>query len=140
MENMPKALIQNVNHPQQLRERMLDPAYKQRSMIGSVLLLTDKYETSALFYSLAYKFRSSFIFGECRAKNLAMAKEFGVKKYPLIIALVPKGKGNESYSDEFDLLRFSGDVNGDAISSWLEKVIAACREKDESKRRNEWGL
>jgi hypothetical protein len=119
---------------------VLDPAAKARSKAGAVVLLTDKYETSALLYSLAYKYRSNFVFGESRAKNLAMSKEFGLKKYPLIVALVPKGKGNESYSDQFDLLRYSGDLQSDAISAWLDQIVSSSRDKEEGKRRNEWGF
>jgi curved DNA-binding protein CbpA len=114
MDQMPTSLIVGINHVMQVKERL--PA-------SSILLLTDKYETSALYYCLAYQFRDSLTFGESRAKNLGLAKEFQVKKYPLLVALVPKGKGDESYSDELDILRYSGTMKLDALSKWVGDIV-----------------
>jgi len=120
IDHMPKSLVHNINHVEQAKERLLS---KQNSS-GAVLLLTDKYETAPLYYSLAYHYRQNFIFGESRAKNLKLVKEFGVKKYPLLVAIVPKGKGEESYSDTHDLVRFtSRELKGDPIIKWLDGVL-----------------
>jgi curved DNA-binding protein CbpA len=142
MSQMPRDLVVNINHVQQIQERILGSSpnrntiNKNTKMAGSVLLLTDKYETSALYFSLAYKYRSNFLFGESRAGNLNLAKEFGVKKYPLLLAFVPKGRGTEKYSDEWDLVRYEGEATYEAISKWLVKVLAAV----ETKQRAEYGL
>jgi hypothetical protein len=138
---MPRELVQNVNHASQIPERLLDPVAKaakgkSAALAGAVLLLTDKYGTSALYFALAYRYRSSLLFGESRAGNLALAKAFGVKKYPLLLLFVPTGRGTERYSDDWDTIRYDGDLKADAIGRWLDKSL-----KDgEAKRRNEYGL
>jgi len=122
IDSMPKESVKNINHISQVNERLLDFVKKNKKMQGGVLLLTDKYETSALYYSLAYQFRSSLIFGESRAKNLGLAKEFGVKKYPLLVAFVPKGMGEKNFNDKFDLMTYQGKLKSKDISAWLKKL------------------
>jgi len=80
-------------------ELLLHRPAKERK-VGYILLLTDTPETSPKFASLAYEFRKDFIFGESRAKNLSLARQFKVRKYPLIIAFVKK-----SYSKDFKTIR-----------------------------------
>jgi hypothetical protein len=70
--------VQNVNHVVQIHERLL--ANNNNNNKPAVLLLTEKYETSSLYMNLAHQYRSSFTFGESRAKNVIMAKEFHVQK------------------------------------------------------------
>lgn len=148
MENMPKGLIKNINHPKQVAERLLDPlgnASSSNKRIASILLLTEKYETSALYYSIAYMHRGQFLFGESRAKNLNLSKAFGAKKYPLLLALVPKGNGDESYNEAFDVIRYDGSLKNDPISSWLNQVSKRLKSKPSSsserrKQRAEYGL
>lgn len=147
MDNMPRQLVLNINHQTQVRERLLEPVKKKRSMLGAVLLLTDKYDTSALYFALAYKYRSTFAFGESRAKNLGMAKEFGVKKYPLLLAFVPKGQGDENYNADYDLVRYSGELKSDGIAKWLDALVSKSkkasgpsRQQQDGRRRNEYGL
>jgi curved DNA-binding protein CbpA len=152
MEHMPKQLIHNINHVvPHIEERLLGAAAKRR-LRGAVLLLSDKYDTSALYYSLAYQFRNAFVFGESRAKNLKMAQAFGVKKYPLLIVFVVKGKGAESYSATHDIVRYSGtDFKKDAIAKWLDGVVKSLGSSgdgakpkssasDRRKRRNDYGF
>ena len=81
LTHMPKHLIHNINNKPQMEERLLSTDKP------AVLLLTDKYETSSTLFSLAYQFRKDFTFGESRAKNINMAKEFSVKKYPHLVVL-----------------------------------------------------
>ena len=114
VENMPTDLIQNINHVSQIHDRLLS---KNKD---AVLLLTDKYETSTLYMSLSYQYRSDFIFGESRAKNLELSKEFGVKKYPLLIAIV-KQHGQVKWGN-YELIRYEGSINGKEISRWLESL------------------
>jgi hypothetical protein len=115
VDNMPRDLIQNINHVSQVEHRLLGNVKKT-----AVLLLTDKYETSTLYMTLAYQYRSNFIFGESRAKNLGLSKEFGVKKYPLLIAIV-KERGREKWG-EYQLIRYEGPIKGTEISQWLDSL------------------
>lgn len=154
MEHMPQDLIHVINHPSQVTERLIlavkQSAAKQKKGTVSptaVLLLTDKYETSALYYSLAYRFRhSTWIFGESRAKNLKLAQEFGVKKYPLLVALVPVGSGDESYSASADLIRYDGSMkSSEALAKWLDGIDHTPKQKqrkpkESAKNHNEYGL
>lgn len=131
VDHMPKSLVHNVNHIQQAQERLLS----KEGYLGAVLLLTDKYETSSLYYALAYHYRRKFVFGESRAKNLLLAKEFGVKKYPMLVLIVPKGKGDESYSDTHDLVRYKGDVKRDPIVKWLDGILAKLEGKPNTSQK-----
>jgi len=169
MEHMPTALVHNINNVPQLEERLLDSIGTTSSAgrttggkaRGGVFLLTEKYETSALFYSLAYKYRGTFVFGESRAKNLNLAKVFKVKKYPLLLAFIPKGipmKGMTAspYSEKYDMVQYNGsELSSDAISTWLDQVEQAITSRrkpsawgsssthtkaQESRRRAEYGF
>lgn len=124
MNSVPKALIQNVNHPRHLHDRVLDRVATSRSKVAAVLLLTDKLVTNAFLYGLAYKYRSKLVFGESRAKNPDMAEHLGVITYPHIIAFVPTGGiGYEWYLVKFEMLRYSGEPTIDAISAWLDQIL-----------------
>ena len=128
LDSMPRSLIVGINHLTQVKERLCSKANGK----GAILLLTDKYETSALYFSLAYRFRDAFTFGESRAKNLGLAKEYHVKKYPLLVALVPLGKGDERYNDEFDISRYQGNMKLDALSKWVDGVAKKLRKPKKS--------
>lgn len=120
LENMPKKLVKNINSLSQIDDRLFEPLRSKKQFTGGVLLLTDKYETSAMYYSLAYQFRGSLVFGESRAKNLALSKHFGVKKYPRLVVFVPKGSGEISYDDRFDLMTYQGSPKSQDIAAWLK--------------------
>merc|ERR1711862_273326 len=92
MQRLPFNIIINVNHIAHIQQRLLHMTKY------TILLLTDKYDTSALYVSLAYQFRDKFIFGESRAKNLALAKQFAVKKYPFLLAFFPNYKLSKTSS------------------------------------------
>eukprot|EP00978_Attheya_sp_CCMP212_P004532 scaffold9878_cov45-Attheya_sp.AAC.1 len=123
LDQMPNDLVINVNHPTQIDERLLDPVANTDAKVGAVLLLTDKYDTSPVYSGLAYQYRSQLIFGESRAQNLNMAKALGVKKYPLLLVFVPKGTGDQAYSNQFDMIRYTNKVKSDAVSKWLDNVL-----------------
>jgi hypothetical protein len=91
IEKTPFDRVHMINHPSVIDERLKNPSKKEKKF-GSILLLTDKYETSSKYASLAYQFRDQFIFGESRGKTLSMAKELDVKKYPTIVAFLPNNK------------------------------------------------
>lgn len=118
MEHMPKKYVNNVNSVQQLEERLLPSNFQKLA----VLLLTDKFETSSMYFNLVYYFRQDFAFGESRAKNLKLAQTFQVKKYPQLLCFVPAKLGEEKYNDEYGVIRYTGEVKKDAITEWLEGV------------------
>jgi hypothetical protein len=130
-EHMPTHLIRNINHTPQLEERL--QMKQQGSSKASVLLLTDKYETSSMYYGLAYHFRSKFLFGESRAKNLKLAQTFHVKKYPLLIAFVPASLGEEKYNEEYGIIRYKGTVNKEGIVEWLDGISKSIAKSAKSK-------
>jgi curved DNA-binding protein CbpA len=138
LEHFPKHLIHNVNNLPQMEERLLGNNKKP-----AVFLLTDKYETSSMYYGLAYHFRKSFVFGESRAKNLKLAQFFKVKKYPSLVALVPAAMGEETYNDDFGIIKYNGEVNKDDIVTWLDeiakKVRSASKAETSSQRRRKEG-
>jgi thiol-disulfide isomerase/thioredoxin len=117
VENMPSELIHNTNNVAQMQERLLD------SKKPAVLLLTDKYETSSTIYSLAFQFRNDLTFGESRAKNINLAKEFKVKKYPLLVAFDKKG----------NRYRYDGGMAKESIVAWLQGLLK--RDEFKSTRR-----
>ena len=135
--HMPQHLIHNVNNAPQLEERLFLKEGEQ----PAVLLLTDKYETSSLYYSLAYQFRTDFVFGESRAKNLKLAQQFGVKKYPQLIVFVPASgsrqmAGEEKFNDHVNMIRYNGDLDKDSITKWLEQVAAKRKTSSSSSRKS----
>lgn len=123
LENMPVHLVNNVNNVPQLEERLLPPKFRKMA----VLLLTDKYETSSMMYNLAYYFRSTVAFGESRANNRKLAQIFKVKNNPQLIAFVPAKLGEEKYNDEYDLIRYTGEVKKEKIIKWLEGVFQSVK-------------
>jgi len=131
MENIPFSLVLNVNRIDQLNTRLIEPicntSEKQRiHKLGSIFLLSDKFETSTLYASLAYSYRTKFLFGESRAKNLLLAKEFGVKKYPMIVALIPNcdhRAAPSSFKERYHLMKYDGEIKGDNISKWIDGLI-----------------
>ena len=72
-----------------------------------------------MYYSLVYQFRKDFTFGESRAKNLNLAKFFGVKKYPELVVFVPANVAQEEYNDEYGIIRYPGVLKKEAIVEWL---------------------
>lgn len=142
MECMPKDLIINVNQPPQVVTKLLEPLTLSKLHDGAVLLLTDKYETNALYYSLAYRYRHHFLFAESRGKSLNIAKEMQVKKYPTLIAILPKQSTNLGtlYQDKYRLLRYSADspVNLEALSQWVDQLPKRASQRQNSRSSSSW--
>ena len=147
MENMPKEYINNINNLPQLEERLLfssasnpNPNIKNRSSLPAVLLVTDKYKTSSMFYSLSYYFRNDFVFGESRGKNLKLSRTFAVKKYPTLVAFVPLScseLSKEKYNDEYGLVRYTGSLKKEKITAWLEKIKTNIAKGEKKKKRRQ---
>jgi len=54
---------------------------------AGVILFTSKSETSALYKSLAMRYKGKLAFGEVRSSNAELSKRFGVTSYPTLIAV-----------------------------------------------------
>lgn len=126
LKQSPFARVQTINHPSQIELKLLQPAKTERK-IGSILLLTDKYETSPKYVSLAYQFKDDFNFGESRGKTQSMAKHFNVKKYPVLVAMVLKRNG------EHETERLE-DLNSQDLGKWVDGLVKKYGSK--SKRRS----
>lgn len=124
-----EGLIVNVNSLQHVKSRILASSPTPGHPSIAILLLTDKYETSSLYASLAYRHRLDGFaaFGESRAKNLELAKKFQVKKYPQLIALI----GNEDKVERYE----SEAMDGESLSKWLGKLSNKYFKKDNNRRR-----
>jgi hypothetical protein len=141
LKHMPQHLIHNIKHPSQIYELLIP-----RANSISVLLLTDNYEASEFYQSLVYMYRHDRVaFGESRGKNLKVARALGgVKKYPLLLALVPRGQGDDA-RDQMDTIRYTGPLKSSAdISQWLDQVAARIKSRPRkpttSSQRNSCGF
>ena len=108
-----EGLILNVNSEQHIQSRLFASSPVPGHPSIAILLLTEKYDTSPLYASLAYRHRQDgFVgFGESRGKNLQLGKQFSVEKYPTVIALINSDKKVE---------RFSGaSLDLESLSTWL---------------------
>ena len=125
-----EGLIVNVNSVTHVQSRLLASSPTPGHPQIAILLLTDKYETSPLYASLAYRHRRDGFaaFGESRAKNLELAKKFKVKKYPQLIALIGSDDKVERYEREA--------MDGESLSTWIDKLSNKYFKKDNNRRRN----
>jgi len=122
IEKTPFENVHMINHPSTIDERLKN-ASKKQNKIGSILLLTDKFETSPKYASLAYQFRDQFVFGESRGKTLSMAKHFNVKKYPTIVAILS--------NDQIIKLEVSKSQD---LAKWMDGLVSKYGSKARSKR------
>lgn len=127
IEKTPFDLVQMINHPTQLDSKLLDQA-KIEKRLGSILLLTDKFETSSKYASLAYQFRDQFNFGESRGKTLSMAKHFNVKKYPMLVAFVQKQNGDVA------TVKLE-DVKSQDLGKWVDGLVSKYGSKPKPRKR-----
>ena len=127
VEKIPFDRVHMINHPSVI-DNKLHKVAKETDKLGSILLLTDKFETTSKYASLAYQYRDHFVFGESRAKALSMAQHFKLKKYPLLIAFIPKrGK-----SSEFDIVKLE-DVKNQDIGKWIDSLVSKHGYKNKKK-------
>merc|ERR1711982_224787 len=108
-------LIVNCNSMEHIKTRLLGALPTRGHPNIAIMLFTNKHETSPLYASLAYRHRhDGFVaFGESRGSNLVLGKKFGVKKYPMLLALI---------NDERTAEKYEGSLNGESLSSWLDSL------------------
>ena len=123
LSEAPFSLIQQCNHPAHVEDRLTSVA-KSQQKVGSILLLTDKYETSSKYMALAYQYRNEFVFGESRAKTLSMAQKYKIKKYPVLVAFVPKKDDPENV----EMIRLD-QFQTSQLSQWVDQLIKSFRTK-----------
>eukprot|EP00894_Picocystis_sp_ML_P001564 jgi/Pico_ML_1/52081/g2845.t1 len=97
-----------------------------------VVLLTDKYETSAMYKSIAYQFRNSIAFGEVRGSNVNLASRFGVKKYPLLVVICN--------GDEQTVTEFAGEYTSENIAQFLKRYEDSSLCKVAAKKKKPRGV
>jgi len=122
IEKTPFDGVHMINHPSAIDERLKNVSKKQNK-IGSILLLTDKFETSSKYAALAYQFRDQFIFGESRGKTLSMAKHFNIKKYPTLVAILSNDK----------IVQMEVSKSQD-LAKWIDGLVSKNGSKARSKR------
>ena len=120
LEHMPKTSIEQITTVSQLQESLLRV---RRKIKPGVLLLTDKTETSSMYYSLVYRFRNKINFGESHNANTSLAKKFNVEEYPQLISFVSADHSDEEYNDDFGIIRYTGGVQKEDIFEWLEQIL-----------------
>lgn len=138
---IPTKDIRNINHSQHVLERLVEPlgGVDGSSYKAAILLLSDKYETGPIFASLAYQYKTKFLFGESRASNLSLSREFGLKKYPMLIALVPRGYGERSYGKLADRIVYTNSHDMASIKKWLDQLdrkLPVSKQKNSRERRS----
>eukprot|EP00578_Thalassiosira_sp_NH16_P008961 CAMPEP_0181111136 /NCGR_PEP_ID=MMETSP1071-20121207/19107_1 /TAXON_ID=35127 /ORGANISM="Thalassiosira sp., Strain NH16" /LENGTH=601 /DNA_ID=CAMNT_0023194995 /DNA_START=15 /DNA_END=1817 /DNA_ORIENTATION=+ len=112
-------LVVNVNSVQHIQSRLLASSPSPTTTAGhpviAIVLLTDKYETSPLYASLAYRHRQDGFaaFGESRGKNLSLAKQFSAKKYPTLVAIIGNIEKTEWYDGNTSL-------DSESLSKWVD--------------------
>lgn len=120
-------LVINVNSMKHIQERLLSASGTPGHPTVSILLLSDKYETSPIYASLSYKHRhDGFVaFGESRGSNSAISKEFpNFKEYPTLLALI----GNTPLVDEYTGSSF----DLESLSKWIERLASKHLKKSSS--------
>jgi hypothetical protein len=113
----------------------MEPLFRDETHEAAILLISDKYETGSMFASLSYSHRNNFLFGESRAKNLELAKEFDVKRYPALVALVPPGQGDHRYADHADIVVYRNHVDLENIEKWLNRLHRTQTVHNRNRRR-----
>lgn len=129
-----EGLVLNVNSAQHIQSRLFASSPIPGHPSIAILLLTDKYDTSPLYASLAYRHRQDGFaaFGESRGKNLQLAKQFSVKKHPTLLALIDNDEKVERYSGaSLDLESLSTWING------LSKRYFNSQPGSDSKRKSQ---
>jgi len=129
-----EGLVVNVNSLQHIQSRLLASSPTTGHPSIAVVLFTDKYETSPLYASLAYRHRLDGFaaFGESRGKNLNLGKQFSIKEYPTLVAFVD----NEEKVERYDGIS----LDSESLSKWLNglsKKYFKTQSRNDSRRKKQ---
>ncbi|EFN59909.1 hypothetical protein CHLNCDRAFT_132941 [Chlorella variabilis] len=80
------------------------------------LLLSDKSETSALYKSLALRYKGKIAFGEALRSNAEISREFGVSKYPTLLVICG---GNKDV-----VVKYEGEMKSTKLSRFLNQFYS----------------
>ena len=126
VDSLPKELVVDVNRSAQILDKL---KIKEAGRLGA-LLLTDKYQTAVSWIRYAHVHREKdVVFGISRGKSLEFGKEFGVKKYPMIVILMGDGKGGYSVVGKKD--------GKEDLDEWMKNTLnEALAESGGSEQKN----
>lgn len=116
-----QSIVSNIRHMQHIND------LTSRSST-SLLLFTDKYETSLWASGLAHELRSKSIrVAESRGKNTALATHFDVKQFPSLVLLCSE-KDKSSSTPLISHELFLGDIlSKQEIDSFVSSVKSKCK-------------
>ena len=114
---LPRKSVLDVNRKADLTAKKLFAG----DVTKAAILLTDKYEISHKYVSLAYKHRNvkGLKMAVSRGSNLELGRLLKVKKYPLVVYLERDDKEEEGF-------KVLGRLEGEGvkeIGSWLGKIL-----------------
>lgn len=126
-EAMPSDAIANVRRAQQATELLASANKKKRT---AAMLFTSKFDTSAMFKSLAFSFKDSIMFGEVRASNAAVSDRFGVGKYPVLLVFCG--------GDESQVVEYHGEHKAKELREFLTSVkdLWSCMDAAKTSKRS----
>lgn len=124
-----EGLIVNVNSVAHIKNRLLAYSPTSGHPCVAILLLTDKFSTSPLYASLAYRHRHDGFagFGESRGKNEKLAKHYTVEKYPFLVALIGDDAKVEAYTGK--------SFDSASISNWLNMMAKSYFQSESKGKR-----
>lgn len=124
--NMPTSLVRKIQSLEEMQQKFLN---RFGSKKGGILLLTDKDQTSALYYSLSYKYRQQLKFGEASALDKSIREHFQALnilpegddiKLPVLLAFkLNPGEQKHKYT----LHRYDGTMKGSEVTQWLDAIL-----------------
>ncbi|KAL3936346.1 MAG: hypothetical protein SGBAC_008321, partial [Bacillariaceae sp.] len=138
--NMPTWLVRKIHSLEEMQQKFLN---RFGSKKGGILLLTDKDQTSALYYSLSYKYRQQLKFGEASALEKSIREHFQAQK------ILPEGDGIKlpvllafklnpgEQSHKYTLYRYDGTMKGSAVTQWLDALLEDEKQQQEQSKAAE---
>ena len=114
---LPYEMVKEVTNLSYIKT-ILKTAQRERK-IGAVMVFNDSDRTSPLYAILANRFRNDFKFGIDNKQNESMKKAFNIKKYPMVVAYIPKPDNIK----EYDTIVVDQPHKRD-LGIWLEALAA----------------
>lgn len=129
-ENGPSALV-NIRTESHVSDLL--GAKSDKEIKGSVILWTDKFETSLLMKTLSYQYKKTIAVAEARGGNSKLAAAFGVTKFPSLTYTCPgqlfsateiyNGDIKDSKAVDNFILQFKDGKKCKSISDRAKKVF-----------------